>query len=86
MEPFAFALPTIFNPNGGQQFSICFYVTVGDGVDPPSPLANIDFVWDLTQSQATNIANLKTTIVQLALSEEGITLLTSQVNVLMAVN
>lgn len=87
MEPFAFALPfqIAYVTGSLTQVDVTFTVTGGDGNGNPV-IFSIDFIWDASQPVATNFANLKTAIVNQCASQFNLTVLSSNVNVLMAVN
>lgn len=87
MEPFAFALPfQIGYVNGSlSQVDITFSVSGGDGNGNPVSFA-IDFIWDATLAVSTNLASLKTAIVDQCASEFNLTVTSDNVNVLMAVS
>jgi hypothetical protein len=86
MEPFAFAVPTAFsNTPGDPNLNICLSVAALDGINTPS-LLQLTFCWEAAQPFACNIANLKSAIVDQAASQLGLKILTSNVNLFMAVN
>ena len=65
---FAYVVPNIpqFNGNGPPTtFCLTYNVLVGDGVQTPQDIG-AEFVWDATQDVATNFANFKTAVSQLA--------------------
>ena len=85
--PFAFAVPVqlLIGVGTPTQFLLCVSVVVGDSVNAPLEF-NLQVCYDASQPFATNVANIKTAIVGFAGAEFGITLLSSQVSVLVAVD
>lgn len=85
MGAWAFALPTTVSPVTVTTFDVFYTVVLSDGVSITDDLG-VDFIWDTTQSVAVNIANAKTTIANLAASQQGIQLLSTQVSIFSAVD
>lgn len=87
MDAFAFALPIQIAYVTGSltQVDITFTVTGGDGNGNPVIFA-IDFIWDASLAVADNLASLKTAILNQCQSEFNLTVLSSNVNILMAVS
>jgi hypothetical protein len=85
MEPFALTLPTEVCTVTGDQLQIIFTSVGTDGNGGAFALQTF-FNWDNTLPASANIANVKAAIVAQALSQNGTVLLTSNVNVLMAVS
>jgi len=87
MDAFAFALPTQINYVTGSlsQVDISFIVTGGDGNGNPV-IFGIDFIWDASLAVSDNLAGLKTAIVNQCASEFDLTVLSTNVNILMAVS
>lgn len=85
MEPWAFAIPSTISSVSVTTFDVFYSGAVSDGVSLTEDFS-LDYIWDTTQSVATNIANAKTAIVNFCASVQGIQLLTSQVSIFTAVD
>lgn len=87
MDPFAFALPYEIEYVTGSltQVDISFTVSGGDGNGNPVSFS-LDFIWDGSLPVSTNLASLKTVIINQCASEFNLTVLSSNVNILMAVS
>lgn len=87
MSAFAFALPyqISYVVGSSTQVDISFTVMGGDGNNNPVAFG-IDFIWDASLDVSTNLANLKTAILNQCASEFNLTVLSSNVNILMAVS
>lgn len=86
MSAFAFALPYQIDYVTGSltQVDITFTVTGGDGNGNPV-VFQIDYIWDASLDVSTNLAALKTAIVNQCASD-NLTVLSNNVNILMAVS
>lgn len=87
MDPFAFALPIEVNYVVGSatQVDISFLITGGDGAGN-SVVFQTDYIWDASLAVSENLSALKTAIVNQAASQYNVTLLSTNVNILMAVS
>jgi hypothetical protein len=87
MSAFAFALPNQISYVVGSlsQVDILFEVSGGDGNGNPVGFG-VDYIWDATLDVSTNLAALKTVIVNQCASEFNLTVLSTNVNILMAVS
>ena len=87
MSAFAFALPNQISYVVGSlsQVDILFEVTGGDGNGNPVGFG-VDYIWDATVDVATNLAAVKTAIVNQCASEFNLTVLSTNVNIFMAVS
>lgn len=87
MNPFAFALPIqVGYVNGSAtQVDISFVITGGDGTGN-SLLFQTDYTWDASLAVSDNLVALKTAIISQAASQYNVTVLSTNVNILMAVS
>lgn len=86
MNPYAFALPFAISYVIGSltQLDISFSVSGGDGDGNPVSF-ELDYIWDASLAVSDNLAGLKTAIVNQCQSEFNLTVLSTNVNVLMGV-
>jgi hypothetical protein len=86
MSAFAFALPYQIEYVTGSltQVDITFSVSGGDGNGIPVSL-QIDYIWDASLAVSDNLAALKTAVVNQIQSQYGVTVLSTNVNILMGV-
>lgn len=87
MNSYAFALPIQISYVTGSltQVDITFTVSGGDGDGNPVSFS-IDFIWDASLAVSDNLASLKTAILNQCASEFNLTVLSNNVNILMAVS
>ena len=87
MDPFAFALPIeVEYVNGSAtQVDISFIVNGGDGNGNPV-VFQTDYIWDASLAVSENLAALKTAIINQAAADYNVTMLSTNVNILMAVS
>lgn len=86
MSAFAFALPYQIEYVTGSltQVDITFSVSGGDGNGIPVSL-QIDYIWDASLAVSDNLAALKTEVVNQIQSQYNLTVLSTNVNILMGV-
>ncbi len=86
MGAFAFALPNTISYVVGSlsQVDILFLVTGGDGDGNPVAFG-IDYIWGATLSVSDNLAALKTEIANQCQSQFNLTVVSTNVNILMGV-
>lgn len=87
MSAFAFALPDQIDYVTGSlsQVDITFLVSGGDGNGNPVSIT-MDYIWDASLAVSDNLCGLKTAIVNQIQSEFNLTVLSTNVNILMAVS
>jgi hypothetical protein len=87
VNPFAFALPFQISYVIGSltQVDITFMVSGGDGNGNPVSIT-MDYIWDASLAVSDNLCGLKTAIVSQIQSEFNLTVLSTNVNILMAVS
>jgi hypothetical protein len=87
MNPFAFAFPYAIDIVTGSatQVDISFTVSGGDGNGSPVGFS-FDFIWDASLPVSTNLSSLKTTIAAQCLTQFNLVVLSTNVNILMAVS
>jgi hypothetical protein len=86
MSTFCFALPDQISYVTGSltQVDISFEVSGGDGDGNPVSFG-VDYIWDASLAVSDNLAALKTAIVNQCQSEFNLTVLSTNVNILMGV-
>jgi hypothetical protein len=86
MSAFAFALPFQIGYIIGSltQVDITFSISGGDGNGTPVS-TSIDYIWDASLAVSDNLAALKTAVVNQIQSQFNVTVLSTNVNILMGV-
>lgn len=84
MGAWAFAFPQSISPLSVTTFDVFYGGVASDGVSLTSELG-VDYIWDTTQSVATNLANAKAAIANFCSSVQGTQLSSSQVTIFGAV-
>ena len=87
MSAFAFALPYEIEYVTGSLTQVDISLTVSGGDGNGNPVSfSLDYIWDASLGVSTNLASLKTAIVDQCASEFNLTVLSTNVNILMAVS